>query len=141
MPLSGDRSDTGACQHSSVVNGISFSGARSVAFVALNTKVISFMSFSGARSDTFVLWQSSFVNFMPLSGDRSASSALLLGSVCEPLQARVRSSVNARTGERSVTLSAKNCNSVTTSPSYLGVTLPSKPGLRSFNLAATADTC
>src|SRR2546421_668299 len=41
----------------------------------------------------------------------------------------------------SVTSSARSCSSVTTRPSILGVTLPSKPTLSSFSLAATIPTC
>ncbi len=68
------------------------------------------MSFSGDRSDTRVLWQYRLVSFMSFSGDRSASRPLPQ----LPPHFSVRSPVNARTGERSVTSSVRNSSPITT---------------------------
>ena len=117
------------------VSFMSFSGDRSDTCVLQQSRYVSFMSFSGDRSDTCVSQQSRSVSFMSFSGDRSASCPLpgLL-----PSQESV--ALQRPHGEMSVTLSVR-IQFVTTPSLTLGVTLPSKPGLSSFNLAATASTC
>ena len=103
------------------------------------------MPCNGDKSDTCVPRQSSDVSFNPCNGDRSNNLPLREKL---PLQERILNPTNARTGQRSATLSLKNPSSVTTPFSISGVpfpsifvTFPSNPGFNSTSFLATASTC
>src|SRR5688500_9265392 len=97
-----------------------FRGVRSDTLVKPHSRFFRGIPFNGDRSDTWVNLQFIRDNDMPFRGERSANFPGL------PATLRDLSFVNARTGAMFVTWSVENCNSVTTPPSIVCVTLPSK---------------
>ena len=130
MSFSGDRSDT--CVWSQSVASASCPSAATGRTPSCHRSTGTSASCpSAATGRPPACNRSSTVSFMSFSGDRSATCHFPDRCRCTPATC---SPVNARTGEMSVTLSVTKLNSVTTPPSILCVTLPSKPGIEFLQL-------